>query len=170
MTPTRAILLIFHLWSITCGREKLQRRISGEPLPVGGTAKPAVWKEQQCKALGVGQQRRHCAHRVLHIPWVGYGHRGDAAAWLGEQGRCWRGGKQAQGQARRLHQGLEVLQWCGVSPASRSVNAPTSTRDTTHSCPWVTSPKAGAAPQLPLLSCWNVLSTAKSHLTAHPKM
>lgn len=34
-------------------------------------------------------------------------------------------------------------------PRSRSVNPPTSTGDTANSCPWVTSPKAGAAPQLP---------------------
>lgn len=145
---------------------------------MGGTAKPAVWKEQQCKGLGVEQQHRHCTQSAAHLPWIGYGHRGDAAAWLVGAGKLLGGrgtgtgtGKEASPRGLRCCSGVGSAQRAGV----RIHPHPHGTEpicvhvgQSQFMSTWITCSKVGAAPQLPLVSCCNVLSTAKSHVNRSP--
>lgn len=137
---------------------------------MGGTAKPAVWKEQQCKGLGVAQQRRHCTHRGLHISGgLDMGMVGTLQPGWWEQGNCWGGEGQAQGQARRHHRGARGAAVVWGQPSEQECE-PIHMGQGQFMSTWITSSKAGAAHQLPLLSYCNVLSTAKSHVIGHPKM
>lgn len=89
--------------------KSLQKRISGEPLPVGGTAKPAVWKRQQSNDLGVEEQHSHCKHMCCaSLAGQPEGldtdieHPGDAAAWLvGGRGMSTVGSDEASARGSR---------------------------------------------------------------------
>lgn len=78
---------------------------------------------------GTAAQTLH-SQRAAHLWWVGCGHGGDAAAWLVGAGKLL---DRHRGRQGGITEGLEVLRWCGVIPASRSANP--STWDRANSCP-----------------------------------
>lgn len=175
------ILLIFNLWSITCGREKLQR-ISGQLLPAGGTAKPAVRKMQQRKDHGVEQQHsprtpRCCASLAGQPERSGYQHRGDAAVRLVGRGKLLGWERDGHGGRRGgISKGFQGVRWCRPAaargqPSEReceSIHVHTGQSQFTHT--WSTFSKVGAGHRLPRLSYCNVLSAAKNHVISHSKI
>lgn len=87
-----------------------------------------------------------------------------------EQGGCWGGEEQAQGQARRHHRGVRGAAVVWGQPSQQECKSiHVHMGQSQFMSVWITSSRVGAAPQPPLLSYCNVLSAAKSHLTGHPK-
>lgn len=116
---------------------------------------------------GTAVQTLH-SQAAEHPPWIGYGQRGDAAAWLVGAGKLLGGERNTH---RGHHQGVQgaAVVWGQPSQQEdRSIHIHMG--QSQFMSMWKTSSKVGAAPQLPLPSYCSVLSTAKSHVIGHPKM
>ena len=148
---------------------------------MGGTAKPAVWKKQQSKDLGVEQQHSLCTHTCCASLAGQPEHCGDAAARLAGGGKLL--GWEMDGHSGRqggISKGFKVLRWCrpattcfpqalwGQPSEQECQSIHVHTGQSPFMYTWLTFSKVGVAHWLPLLSYCNVLSAAKNHVICHP--